>query len=429
MHTSIHLGLVQVPQSAHCLIFQTLKGAVDIVAADLASVLESEDPSDISSLSETELETLSKRGYLTEESAELELQQARMALDITAKGLKRGCDIVFRFGPLPEEESAPPPDSPSVEDVFAVWDGAGNRGPRVSVVLDVAVSEIDPTIVDQVLAASARRDYAIVPIVTASGMIALRPWVQSQNFGFIYLQADSSSMPTDAVSLSKSIVGYFEQQVHVGMKCNLDGMSEDQLKALVEVLRLVKLKYPSFMVWLHSGALNGTQQPEVRSSNGTRLPYISVENEGVLGTLFRFITTPRSVNYTPFFQLRTAKLIFDVATKRVSYESSGPEIQGIDSAAERIRTDFRGDSTSLSEEKCIGCLSCKYALVCGRNWIGEYGYASPADCASAFERRICQVLPLLLHNIRGNIRPPGTGEQGSVKSEHGNMKEVSSAAR
>lgn len=417
MHSSIHVGLVQVPQSGHCLLFQTLRGAVDLVAADVASILEDPDPSNITSLSQTETETLSRRGYLTEESAEQEQQQARTALDITAKSLKRGCEIVFRFGPQFQKEPPPLPDIRTVEDVFSVWDGTGMGGPGVAVVLDVALAEIDRAIVEQILASATRRDYPIVPIVTADGMSALRPWVQSQNFGFINLQANSSNMPTDAASLSKSIVDYFEQQVHVGMKCNIDGMSEEQLKAVVEVPDLVRRKYPFFKVWLQSGILNGTQEPEVASANGTRMPYISVENEGVLGTLFRFITTPRSINYAPFFQPRPAKLIFDVATKGVSYESHGQEtaVQGIDLVRERIRTDFTRESPPLQEEKSGGCLSCKYALVCGRNWIDEYGYGSAGDCAKAFERRIRQVLPSLLHNIRGTVRPPGASGQENMK--------------
>jgi len=414
MHTSIHVGLVQVPQSGHCLLFQTLRGAVDLVAADVAYSLEH---SDTASLSPAETETLSRRGYLTEESAELELQQARTALDITAKSLKPGCDIVFRFGPQLQKERPPQSEFSTVEDVFAVWDGTRISGPRVPVVIDVALAEIDPALVEQVLASAARRDHPVIPIVTPEGMVALRHWVQSQNFGYLNLQANSCNMPTDAAPLSMSIVDCFEKQVHVGMKCNIDGMSEEQLKAVAQVAHVVRHKYPFFMVWLQSGVLDGTQEPEVTSGNGTRMPYISVENEGVMSTLFRFITRPRSINYTPFFQPRPATLIFDVATKAVSYESPGREtvIQGIALVRERIRTDFTQESQPPDEEKSGGCLSCKYGLVCGRSWIDEYGYGNASDCAKAFERRIRQVLPLLLHNIRGNVRPPGAGGQEKMK--------------
>lgn len=417
MHTSIHVGFVQVPQSGHCLLFQTLRGAIDLVAADVASILEGSDRPDITLLSQTETETLSRRGYLTEESAEQEQQQARKALQIAAKSLKRGCEIVFRFGPRLQKGLPPLWDTRTVEDVFSIWDSSGAGGPWVSVVLDVALAEINPQTVEEILASAAKRDYSVIPMVTPDGMNALRPWVQSQNFGFVDLQINSSNMPADTAAISKSIVDYFEHQVHVGMKCNIDGMSEEHLNAVAEVLNLVRRKYPFFTAWLQSGMLNGTQEPEPAVANGSRMPYYSAENEGVLGTLFRFITTPRNINYTPFFQPEPAKLIFDLATKEISYESPGHETAAkeIDLVRERLRADFTRESAPVHEQKSGLCLSCKYALVCGRNWIDQYGYGSVGVCAAAFEGRIHQVLPALLHNIRGSVRPPGASGQENMK--------------
>ncbi|HLG17511.1 MAG TPA: hypothetical protein VJH03_23910 [Blastocatellia bacterium] len=416
MHTSIHVSLVQVPHSGHYLLFQTLRGAVDLVSEEVAGALLDFE-SGGRSLSPAETETLSRRGYITDEAAEREREQARATVGLTARNLRTACEIVFRFRSSSQTGTPGRAETRGVEEVFSIWDETEIGVPRVAVVVEVAGAEIDAAMLGQILASATRRDYPIIPIVTPEGMAALLPWVLSQNFEFTTVQANSSDMPTDAGPLSDTILDYFERQVHVGMKCNVDGMNEDQLKAVSAVRDAVRRKYPFFVMLLNSSNANGTQEPDFVSFDGVRMPYISAENDGILGTLLRFISSPRSINYAPFFQPHPGKLILDIPTNRLSYEPPGTRaaVRDFDLVRETVKADFKQDSPMMREGESRGCLSCKYALVCGRNWIVDYGYRSPNECATALERRIRQVLPSLLNNIRGHVRPPGAKERESPK--------------
>jgi hypothetical protein len=278
--------------------------------------------------------------------------------------------------------------------------------------LEVARSRIEAAAVEQILVSAIARDYPIVPLVTVAGMDALRPWLKSQNFQFVSLETDSSNMPVDSKDVSNKIVSYFEHQIGVGWRCNVDGMNSAQLEAVSSTRQLVRQKYPSFMTWLVSSRHGGTDEPDSFAVNGTRVPYISTENEGVLKTLFRFITSPRRINYNPFFQPEAARLEFNVATNQLNYASPGGDraVEGFEAVRQSIKLESRKQSSHglLSGEKVSQCLSCKFSLVCGRNWVEERGYKNAGECAGLFERRIRQVLPLLIYNIRGNLRAPAS---------------------
>ena len=240
----------------------------------------------------------------------------------------------------------------------------------------------------------------------------MRPWLKSQNFHFVVLETDSSNMPVDAAGLSDAIVGCFERQVQVGWKCNIDNMIPAQCETVSEIRRRVREKYPSFMTCLVSTATDGTEEPGYIASNGGAVPYISADNEVILKTLFRFITTPRQINYNPFFYPDPPRLVFDVGANQLSYDS--PEkgvIEGFDAVRRAIKLE-QPASLEPPAEGVRECFSCKYSLVCGRDWINKYSYADASQCAGLFEQRVRQVLPLLLYNARGNVRPPGaTGKK------------------
>jgi len=409
MHTSYHVAFVPIPQSDRHLIFHTLKGAVDLIPEELVTILRQFDGNSAASLSEQELETLAKRGYLTDETPEQEQEQAQTVLRLAAKNLRPVVEIAFRFSSDGSPEADTPADPETIDEVFLLGASAAKREQLVSVALEVTVPEIAPHLFERILNNAAERDYTIVPVVTPQGLTALKPWRKSQNFQVVILETDSSNMPVDAAELYESILSYFERQIHIGWRCDIDGLSAAQVAAVAVVRQQVREKYPSFMACLVSEATDGTAAVGYIADNGSRVPYISADNESVLKTLFRFLTTPRLVNYTPFFQPEAARLVFSVATKQLSYESPAKEAV-VGFAAVRAALELEHQQTPIDFWPPRGgasdCLSCRYSLVCGRDWISDYGYDTTLECAGLFERRLQQVLPLLLFNARGNLRPP-----------------------
>jgi hypothetical protein len=373
--------------------------------------LTGEAPEGLSSLNKEESEALLRRGYLIDDFSESEEQQGRKALEITAAKLKRGCDLVFRFAPVRSSAGQPPVGAQQVDQVFAVLEKAKIPRQCVAVILDVAAGEIDPTVVERILLNSSGRDYSVVPIFNIDGMRALRRWISSQNFRVARLDANKSDMPADMEELAALIVDYYEHQVHVGVMCNVDGWSDAQLKVVSELREIIRRKYPFFMLWLTSESQDGVEEPGFVSAGGVQMPYISKNNEAVLNGLFRSITSPKTVNYTPFFQPEPAKLTMDVATNEAVYERPGRKgvVKGLAEVERAIVGDFTEDEMLLDPEKAAQCLSCKYALVCGRNWLEEHGYSSAGECAAAYERRIQNILPSLFYNIRGNLRRTDAG--------------------
>lgn len=409
MHTSFHVAFVPVPQSDRYLLFQTLKGAVDLIPEELALIVRNLDGGSAASLTGQEVETLTQRGYLTDKTLDQEQEQAQAVLRLVARNFRSGIEIAFHFSSASESEAHHLSDMERIDEVFDLGARAAMGDQLVSVVVEIAAHEIEPRVVERILNKAAERDYPLLPVVTPQGLNALLPWRRSQNFQFAMLETDCSNMPDSATELSDSIVSYFEHQVHIGWRCNIDGLSAAQVAAVAAVRQQVREKYPTFMAWLVSAATDGTEEAGYIADNGNRIPYISADNEGVFKTLFRFLTSPRQINYTPFFQPDSPRLAFDVETNQLSYDSPGmARVEGFE--AVRTAVEMGRPQEPASQWPPLGgasdCLSCKYSLVCGRDWIKAYGYPTTLECAERFERRLQQVLPLLLYNARGNLRPP-----------------------
>jgi hypothetical protein len=409
MHTSFHVAWVQVPDSDRVLLFQTLRGAADLVPGELVPALQQADAAAAEPLSQEEIETLTNRGYLTDKTVEQEQQQALAVLRLAAKNSRRCVELFFRFS---RNGGQPVARLDRLEEVFSLADRAAGEDGVISIHPEIKVPEVDPAAIDRILSLAAERDYSILPILNIAGMDALQPWLKSQNFQSVAIETDSSDMPVDAEHVANKILSYFEHQVHSNLKCNVDGMSPEQIKALYLARERVRQIYPSFMVTLVSDNCEETGAAGWLAANGRQLPYISSENQVVMKMLFRFITTPMQINYAPFFGYETARLVYDVGSDELTYESpeSGAAFSGFDQAREAIELEPRpGPSERWSVvEQATECISCKHALVCGRRWIEKYGYENSNECAQWFERRMEQVLPSLLHSLRGNLRPPGS---------------------
>jgi hypothetical protein len=406
MHASFHLASVPIPQTERYLLFQTLRGAVDIVPADIALALERSERLASASLSETEADILTRRGYLTEQTPEQERQQSRAALRIAAKQISPSVEMIFRFSRDSSLTAESAVGADQIAEVFSIAAELAGEG-SLLVSLEITTPQVDRAVMNHIVEAAAERDHPLLPQVTIDGLGALEPWLRSENFRQVTLSTNNSNMSLDVRAVTQKIVDCFENQVYVFWKCTMDGMSAEQVGAVRAICEGVRQKYSNFML------LPLSEECETESeagSIGNGLPAIRTENAVVMSTLLRFITMPAMINYNPFFHTDPDQLILDLGSTHLCYQSAtgNAPIEGADAVrrhAASITAQKRENSWEAIEQTSQ-CPACKYALVCGRDWIGTCGYSSIDQCAASFERRIEQVLPLLFFNLRGNWRPP-----------------------
>jgi len=409
MHASFHFASIPIPQTDRFVLFQTLRGAVDIVPADIALAMERSKDLASTSLSESEADILTRRGYLTDQTPEQERQQSRAALRITAKQLSPSVEMIFRFPPDSSLKAESVVGAGQIADVFSIAaELAGEEG-LLMVSLEITTPEVDRDVMNQIVEMANQRDVPLIPQVTIAGLAALGPWLRSENFRQILLSSNSSNMPLDVQAVTRKIVDCFENQVHVSWNCTMDEMSTGQVGAVRAVCGEVRQKYANFML-LPLSEEGETASAGSSIASGNDLPVISTENAVVLSTLLRFISMPTMINYNPFFHSDPDKLILDLSSARLSYQSAEDDApievaDAVRRCAASITAQKRENSWEAIEQTSQ-CPACKYALVCGRDWIGKCGYSSIDQCAASFEHRLEQVMPLLFFSLRGNWRPP-----------------------
>jgi len=397
IYPSFHISRVQIPSLDQFLLFQTMRGAVDIVAGDVARELDHCGESD-STLSEAEMETLKRRGYLTELSASEEQEQARTILRVLSEKLQSPVELVFRFA-----SSGPAVDVDDIIDtLFSLVNKIAGEQPAVLIRLEIAHPYIDAQLITHILDEAQAHNGLVLPRVTIAALDALTPWVKSENFRQVLISSDGESMSLDVDGTANNIITFFDQQVHPAWKCHVDGMTSEQLEAMLAIFKRVRQRYPFFSLHLISDRVNDNRL----TVNHTSLPFISQENESVLNTLWSFIRLPQRINYKPFFASRPHKLTFDLDTKRVTYEpATGADTIG---CLEQIRARFN-DATArppIEPEAAMASigtliddrLSCKYALICGSNCGIHDG--DGRQCGEVYEQRVQQVLPLLFFNLQ-----------------------------
>src|ERR1044072_6085490 len=195
MHTSFHVSWVQVPNSDRFLLFQTLRGAADLVPGEFALALKQGSPASAELLSQQEVETLINRVYLTDKTDEQEQQQALAVLRLAAKNSRRYVELVFHFPQISEQTGT---SLDRLEEVFSLAERAAGEDGPVTIQPEIRTPEVDPATINRILDLSARRDYHIVPIVNIAWMNVLQPWHKSQNFHSVAIETDNSDMPDDA---------------------------------------------------------------------------------------------------------------------------------------------------------------------------------------------------------------------------------------
>lgn len=415
MRTSTHLARIQIPQSERTLLWQTLRGAVDIVPEEVALAVKNfDDTSD--ALTEAEIKTLKQRGYLTDSTPEQEFEQAHAVMRLAAKNFRPVVELTFRF---PRFETGDMPcalDDAILEEGFSLASTlAGDEG-TVVVHFEIPPSAFDATFTKPLLQSALGHGCTVMPTATISNLGALGKWNGSEYFNHLMMTADGTNQLSEFEGLAAHIINLFERQIHVSWICKTDGMSAEQLKAVLSVREQVRQKYSNFVVYLFADQHEGTGAAGRLDIDGTEVPYVSSENEDILGTIMRFVLMPGIINYRPFFQPQVKKLYVDLPTRQMTYDSGTnlPFVGSLEEVRARVEEETRQtrDPLNLWEraQDATECLSCKYSLVCGRDWLVRDGLLNAQHCAHSFEQRLEQTLPLLLFLLRGSWRPPAASK-------------------
>jgi hypothetical protein len=406
LYPSFHMAHVQISSLDQFLLFQTMHGAVDIVPGEVMRELENFTDPESSALSEVEIETLKRRGYLTELSAEQEQEQARIILRVLSEKLQPSVDLTLRLPQNGEPSSSlDVPAADLIDRLFLLAKKIAGEQGTIVVRLEIPSAYIDPQLMTHILDRAQTHYSPVLPQLTIVALEALTPWMKSENFRQILLVSDRHNMSIDVESTTNNIINFLNHQVPPSWKCHIDDMTSEQLEAMLSIFERVRQKYPFFSLHLVSNRIDAAVGDNRVTINGASLPFISEDNEAVLNSLTSFIWMPQRINYKPFFAPRAHKLTCDLYSKRVTYESAtGAEtiadlehIEACFDEAEAQPAVNPEATRALIENR----LSCKYALVCGSNCgIRESPDADGRECGQMYERRLQQVLPLLFFNLQ-----------------------------
>src|SRR5215204_4090043 len=371
VYPAFHLSYVPIPQSDLYLLLQPMRGAIDIVPREFVQELERFGSSDTNGLSDAEIDTLKRRGYLTELSPEQELEQAATILNVLSRNLQPLVELTFDLSVSSDDSSD------LIEKLFSLGKNlAGEQG----------------------------RLYrsAVIPRLSTDGFETLTPWARSENFRHALLVSDRKSLSVAVDSIANNIINFYKQQIHLTWNCDIDGMSAEQLAAVIAIIKRVREKYPFFNTRLISGKLAVDTIENFIPVDATFLPYISPDNEPVLNMLLSLVLTPKRINYHPFFIPNAHKIAAELHSKRVIYTSpSRAEVSGdLDEITARVESAKATSTTALDTALIQERVNCKYALVCGCQ-SGMNGDAkNQKECAADFEQRLRQVLPLVVFNLQ-----------------------------
>jgi len=389
------------------LLFQTMRGAIDIAPGEIIRGLGHLGDSEVSALSEAEIETLKRRGYLTELSAQEEQEQARTILRVLSEKLHSPVELTFRLQTDGGRQSSQDDNDAAglIDKLFSLADKTADEPVRVVTNVEIPFAHINAQLMTRILDQAQAHNSMVLPQLAFAGCEALTPWLKSENFRHALLISDRDNLSLAVENAANKIINFFDQQVHPSWKCNISGMSSQQLETILLIFERVRQKYASFTLCLVGDAIDETAIDNWVTINETSLPFISPENEIVLSTLFSFVLMPNRINYQPFFAPGSHKLTCVFETKQVTYESPcGEKIIGefdqIGAGFEESIRPTAGDKAAtmaLIQQR----VSCKYALLCRCNpGVSECSSGNGLQCADVYERRLRQVLPLLLFNLK-----------------------------
>lgn len=395
-YPAFHLSYVQIPQSDLYLLVQAMRGAIDIVPREFVEELERFGSSDANGLSDAEIDTLKRRGYLTDLPAEQELEQAATILNVLSRNLQPLVELTFDLSVSSGDSSD------LVDKLFSLANHIAGEQGTIKVFLEISSAPIDEQVMARILDHARLCRSTANPRLTIAGFQALTPWLKSENFRQALLVSDRESLSLAVDSVAENIINFFKQQIQLLWRCDIDGMSPEQLAAVLAIIRRVREKYPFFNTQLISGKLAVETIENFIPIDGTFLPYISPENESVLNTLLSLVLSPKRINYYPFFTPYAHKLAGEFHSKRVSYKSpAGDEVSGgFDEIRARVESAKTTPALTAEIPLIQERVTCKYALICGCQSGMNGSSNDQRECAGVFEQRLRQVLPLLVFNLQ-----------------------------
>jgi hypothetical protein len=394
---------LQVPAQDQFLLFQTIRGAIDIVPGDIVRELGHFGNGESNTMSEAEIESLKRRGYLTELSAAQEQEQARTILRVLSEKLQSPVELTFRFPDsrqLSRQDLAVTADL--VENLFLLANKVAGEQGGILTHLATSSSPIDPQLMTAILDRAHAYNSVVLPRLPITGLKELRPWLRSDNFRHVSLVSDRENLPLNVESTVDEIINAFSQQVYPSWQCNIAGMNQEKLEAVLLIFERVRQKYPVFALHLVSDEIAETAIDNWITINETSLPFINPANTIVLNTLLTFVLLPNRINYSPFFAPGPHKFTCVLETKQVTCESPvGEELVGefdqVYTHLEDLLTRPTGtEATALIPERA----ACKYAMICGGNPETNECAAGLPQCTGVYEQRLRQVLPLFLFNLQ-----------------------------
>jgi len=396
VYPAFHLSYVPIPQSDLYLLLQAMRGAIDIVPREFVQELERFGSSDSNGLSDAEIDTLKRRGYLTELSPEQELEQAATILNVLSRNLQPLVELTFDLSVSSDGSSD------LIEKLFSLGKNLAGEQGTIAVHLEISSAPIDEQVMARILEQARLYRSAVVPRLSTDGFETLTPWARSENFRHALLVSDRKSLSVAVDSIANNIINFYKQQIHLTWNCDIDGMSAEQLAAVIAIIKRVREKYPFFNTRLISGKLAVDTIENFIPVDATFLPYISPDNEPVLNMLLSLVLTPKRINYHPFFIPNAHKIAAELHSKRVIYTSpSRAEVSGdLDEMTARVESAKATSATALDMALIQERVNCKYALVCGCQSGMNGDVKNQKECAADFEQRLRQVLPLVVFNLQ-----------------------------
>src|SRR5215217_4992672 len=406
VYPALHLSYVQIPQSDLYLLFQTMRGSIDIVRREFVQDLEQFGSSSANGLSEAEVDALKRRGYLTDLPAEQELGQAATILNVLSRNVQPLVELTLDLA----ESSSESVDL--VDKLFSLAKSIAGEHGVIKVHPEIPPASINERVMSRILDQARLHHSTVVPRLTIAAFPALTPWLKSENFHQALLISDRESLSRDVESIANNIINSFKQQVHVLWRCDVEGMDQEQLAAVLATIGRVREKYSFFTALLISGQLAHDRIENFIPIDGAFLPYISPDNEPMINMLMSLVLTPHRLNYYPFFASGAHKLACELRSNSMSYKSpAGEEVTGemddIVTRVESAKATSIDSVTPLIRERA----SCKYSLICGCGDRTNGFVNGQQECAAVYEQRLRQVLPLLVFNIqKRNTRAAGGNE-------------------
>ena len=396
VYPAFHLSYVPIPQSDLYLLLQAMRGAVDIVLREFVQDLEHFGSSDANGLSDAEIDMLKRRGYLTDLPPEQELEQASTILNLFSRNLQPLVELSFDLSVSSGDSSD------LVDKLFLLANSIAGEQGAIKVYLEISPAPVDEQVMARILDQAHLYRSTVIPRLTIAGFKTLTPWLKSENFRQALLISDRESLSLAIDSVANNNINFFKQQIQLVWRCDLDGMSPEQLAAVVAIIQRVREKYPFFNTRLISGKLGVDTTENFIPIDGTFLPYISPDNEPVFNTLMSLVLMPKRINYYPFFFPDAHKLACELHSKRVNYKSPSGDVVsgGLDEIMARVESANATQAIKAEAPLIQERVTCKYALICGCQ-SGMNGCSNDRkECAAVFEQRLHQVLPLLVFNIQ-----------------------------